>query len=254
MSANSASEYIKGHLTHLEVGQGFWTLHLDTLIVSWVLGLFFLIIFYFVARSAKAETPRGWQNFLEMLYDFVSSQVKDTYHGKSKLIAPLALTIFVWVFLMNLMDLVPVDLFAWTASLFGSHAHMKIVPTTDPNLTLGMSLSVFLLIIFFGIRIKGVLGFIKELFCTPFGPWLFPVNFFLKVIEELAKPLSLGLRLFGNLYAGELIFILVALLPWGVQWLLGGPWAIFHVLIITIQAFVFMMLTIVYLTMAEEHH
>lgn len=254
MSANTATDYIKGHLTHLEVGSGFWTFHLDTLVVSWVLGLMFLIAFYFIAKKAKSGVPSAWQNFLEMLYDFVSSQVKDTYHGKSKLIAPLALTIFVWVFLMNFMDLVPIDILSWVSSKFGAHLHAKLVPTTDPNLTLGMSLSVFAILIFFAIRAKGLGGFIKELFCTPFGPYLFPVNFFLKVIEELAKPLSLGLRLFGNLYAGELIFILIALLPWGSQWLLGGPWAIFHVLIITIQAFVFMMLTIVYLTMAEEHH
>lgn len=254
MSANIATDYIKGHLTHLEVGSGFWTFHLDTLIISWVLGVLFLSAFYFIAKRAKSDAPSGWQNFLEMMFDFVSSQVKDTYHGKSKLIAPLALTIFVWVFLMNLMDLVPIDLLSWVSSLFGAHAHMKLVPTTDPNLTLGMSLSVFGLIIIYSIKAKGVGGFVKELLCTPFGPYLFPVNLFLKVIEELAKPLSLGLRLFGNLYAGELIFILIALLPAGAQWALGGPWAIFHVLIITIQAFVFMMLTIVYLSMAEEHH
>jgi len=154
------------------------------------------------------------------------------------------------------MDLVPVDLTCWIGGLIGNDfiRDIKIVPTTDPNLTLGMSISVFILIIIFSISAKGLLGFLKELFCSPFGPWLFFVNFPLKFIEELAKPISLGLRLFGNLYAGELIFILIALLPWSVQWLLGGPWAIFHILVVSIQAFVFMMLTIVYLSLAEEAH
>ncbi len=252
----STSHYIHHHLEHVVLKNYFGYFHLDTLFVSIFLGIVFLGYFFMVAKKATSDIPGASQNFVELILDFVNSQVNDTYHGKSKLVAPLALTIFVWIFLMNFMDLVPVDLSFWVGSLISCDflKDIKIVPTTDPNLTLAMSLSVFLLIIVFSIRAKGLVGFIKELFFTPFGPYLFFVNFPLKFVEELAKPISLGLRLFGNLYAGELIFILIALLPWSLQWILGGPWAIFHILVITIQAFVFMMLTIVYLSMAEESH
>lgn len=249
----TATQYIKHHLTNLAVGEGFWTIHLDTLFFSWALGVGFLTIFYLTARRATSGIPGKLQNFVELMYEFIDSQVKDTYHGKSKLIAPLAMTIFIWVFLMNLMDLVPVDLLPRMGKVVGVN-YLKVVPTTDPNLTLGMSCAVFLLIIFYNFSSKGFKGVIYEITCRPFGKWLMPVNIFLKVIEECAKPISLGLRLFGNLYAGELIFILIALLPWWSQWTLGGAWAIFHILVITIQAFVFMMLTIVYLSMAEEAH
>jgi F-type H+-transporting ATPase subunit a len=249
----SSTEYINHHLTHLTVGQGFWSVNLDTLVISWLLGGIFLLSFYWAAKRATADVPSGWQNFVELMLDFVSQQANDTYHGKSKLIAPLALTIFVWVFLMNLMDLLPVDLLPWLGGHVGLK-YLRVVPTADPNLTLGLSLSVFLLIIYFNFAAKGFKGVIIEMTTKPFGVWLLPVNIFFKTIEELAKPLSLGLRLFGNLYAGELIFILIALLPWWNQWLLGGPWAIFHILIITIQAFVFMMLTVVYLSLAGESH
>jgi len=252
-SGTSGSEYIKHHLHHLSVGDGFWAVHIDTLIVSWILGLFFLSIFRSVAKNASSGVPNGMQNFVEFLYDFADSQVKDTFHGKSKLIGPLALTVFVWVFLMNFMDLLPVDLLPMIVSLFGVE-YLRVVPTADPNHTLGMALGVFLLVIFYSIKEKGVDGFIHELTCTPFGWKMMPFNLFLKVIEEIAKPVSLGLRLFGNLYAGELIFILIALLPWYSQWILGGGWAIFHILVITVQAFVFMMLTTVYLSLAVEEH
>jgi len=252
-SGTSGSEYIKHHLHHLSVGDGFWAVHVDTLIVSWILGLFFLSIFRSVAKNASSGVPNGLQNFVEFLYDFADSQVKDTFHGKSKLIGPLALTVFVWVFLMNFMDLLPVDLLPMIVSLFGVE-YLRVVPTADPNHTLGMALGVFLLVIFYSIKEKGVDGFIHELTCTPFGWKMMPFNLFLKVIEEIAKPVSLGLRLFGNLYAGELIFILIALLPWWSQWVLGGGWAIFHILVITVQAFVFMMLTTVYLSLAVEKH
>jgi len=252
-SGTSGSEYIKHHLHHLSVGDGFWAVHIDTLIVSWILGLFFLSIFRSVAKNASSGVPNGLQNFVEFLYDFADSQVKDTFHGKSKLIGPLALTVFVWVFLMNFMDLLPVDLLPMIVSLFGVE-YLRVVPTADPNHTLGMALGVFLLVIFYSIKEKGVDGFIHELTCTPFGWKMMPFNLFLKVIEEIAKPVSLGLRLFGNLYAGELIFILIALLPWWSQWILGGGWAIFHILVITVQAFVFMMLTTVYLSLAVEKH
>lgn len=246
--------YIQHHLEHLELKTRFGTYYLDTLITSWVIGIIFLSFFYIVARRATSGQPGGIQNFVEYLYEFVQTQVKDSFHGRSKLIAPLALTIFMWVFLMNFADILPVDLIPGILSVAGV-SHFKIVPTTDPNLTLGMSFSVFFLILFYSIKIKGLKGFLKEMTCEPFGPYLFPINLVLKTVEEIAKPISLGLRLFGNLYAGELIFILIALLAWPVQWLLGGPWAIFHILVITIQAFIFMILTIVYLSLAsEEHH
>lgn len=245
--------YINHHLTHWSIGNGFWKIHLDTLLFSWVLGVGFLLLFYLAARKATADVPTKLQNFVELILEMVSKQVADTYHGTSKLIAPLALTIFVWVFIMNAMDLLPVDLLPRLAHWFGIE-YFRVVPTADPNLTLGMSLSVFLLIIAFNFSRKGFIGVIKEMTCKPFGIWLMPLNVFLKVIEEFAKPISLGLRLFGNMYAGELIFILIALLPWWLQWPFGGVWAIFHILIITIQAFVFMMLTIVYLSSAEESH
>ena len=251
--SGSPTDYIVHHLTNLKYDFNGWVFHLDTLIVSWILGALFLSIFYFAAKRATSGIPGGLQNFVELIYDFIDSQVKDTYHGKSKLIAPLAFTIFVWVFLMNFMDLIPVDLLPMVGAQFGV-SYLKVVPTTDPNLTLALSLSVFFLIIFFNLKSKGFKGLLIEMATKPFGKWFFPANFCLRVIEELAKPVSLGLRLFGNLYAGELIFILIALLPWQYQPFLGGPWAIFHILVITIQAFVFMMLTIVYLSMAEESH
>lgn len=269
----SSAHYIRHHLMHLNCNIGslfgisfannskFWFIHLDTLIVSWVLGLCFLGLFFFSFYKTTPGVPGVVQNFIELIYDFVSEQVNDIYHGKSSLVTPLALTIFVWIFLMNLMDLIPVDLVSWFFGKFLSwhflgnfFGDMKIVPTTDPNLTLALSFSVFFLILIFNIKKKGFFNFIKEFLSHPFGIKLFFFNFPLKIVEEFAKPISLGLRLFGNLYAGELIFILIALLPWWSQWLLGGPWAIFHILVITIQAFVFMMLTVVYLSMAEESH
>ena len=200
------------------------------------------------------ENPGRWQNFVEWLVEFVDNSVKETFHGKSPLIAPLALTLFVWIFLMNLMDLVPVDILPVAFHLVGV-PYMKVVPTTDVNITFGLSLSVFALMIFYSIKIKGVGGLIGELAFQPFGPKLFFVNLPLELVSMVAKPLSHSLRLFGNLFAGELIFILIAgLLPFWLQWTLSVPWAIFHILVITLQAYIFMMLTIVYLSMAHEHH
>jgi F-type H+-transporting ATPase subunit a len=248
----SQTEYITHHLTNLHVGEGFLTVNLDTLGVSFVLGSLFLFGFVRVARRATSGVPGAWQNLLEMLIEFVQKQISDSFHGKNVAVASLGLTIFVWVFLMNAMDLLPVDLLPVMGSFVGL-SHLKVVPTTDLNLTLALSLSVFLLIIFYNIKIKRA-GFLKELFCFPFGIWFFPFNIILRIIDECAKPISLGLRLFGNMYAGELIFILIAMLPFPVQWMLGLPWAIFHILVITLQAFVFMMLTIVYLSMAHEGH
>jgi len=259
-SGTSGSEYIKHHLHHLSIGDGFWAVHIDTVIISWMIGIFFLAVLRTAAKNATSDVPNRLQNFVEFLYDFADSQVKDTFHGKSKLVGPLALTIFLWVFLMNFMDLLPVDLLPMIVSLFGVE-YLRVVPTADPNQTLGMALGVFLLVIIYSIMVKGALGFLEELTCSPFKPkpvWakvlMVPVNLFLKFVEELAKPVSLGLRLFGNLYAGELIFILIALLPWWIQWSLGGAWAIFHILVITVQAFVFMMLSTVYLSLAFEKH
>ena len=272
----NATEYIVHHLTNLHTGEGFWNLHLDSMFYSVILAVVFGGSFYLAARTATSGIPGSWQNFVEMMVDFGDVQVKDSYHGASKLIAPLALTIFCWIFLMNFMDLVPVDLLPALGIAVGIE-YMKVVPTTDLNITFGMSIAVFFLMIFYSIKIKGVGGFAKELFLHPFGKWMMPFNFLLKLVEELAKPVSLALRLFGNLYAGELIFILIALFTLSagahsvgellsnftslgtitafvIQVILGLAWAIFHILIITLQAFIFMMLTIVYLSMAHEEH
>lgn len=277
--------YIQHHLQNLTFGlhpengwsmaatpeqateMGFWAIHLDTMGWSIGLGILFLWLFRKVAKTASTGVPEGLQNFVEMMVEFVDNSVKETFHGRSKLIAPLSLTIFCWIFLMNLMDLVPVDVLPLLAqkigAMFGAdpaHVYFKVVPTTDVNATLGMSLSVFALIIFYAIRSKGLSGFIAELTLHPFNTpnkffqvLLIPVNFLLEVVTLLARPISLALRLFGNLYAGELIFILIALLGlW--QLPLHFPWAVFHILIIVLQAFIFMMLTIVYLSMATEEH
>lgn len=252
-AAEGATGYIIHHLTPLTVGEGFWTFHLDTLFFSVVLGAVFLLAFKKVADSVTTGVPSGAQNFVEMIVEFVDTQVKDSFHGKSDLIAPLALTIFVWVFLMNLMDLLPVDLLPMIGAMEGL-PYLRSVPSTDLNATFAMSITVFILILFYSIKIKGPVGFAKEMLLQPFGPWLMPFNLLLKSVEEIAKPISLGLRLFGNLYAGELIFILIALLPWYLQPVLSFPWAVFHILIITLQAFIFMVLTIVYLSMAHEDH
>ncbi len=272
----NATEYIVHHLTNLHLGEGFWNLHLDSIFYAVTLGILFAGSFWFAARRATPGVPGRWQNFVELMVEFVDTQVRDSFHGSSKLIGPLALTIFCWIFLMNFMDLVPVDLLPEIGVAMGIE-YMKVVPTTDLNITFGMSISVFLLMIFYSIKIKGVGGFAKELFFHPFGKWMLPFNFLLKLVEEIAKPVSLALRLFGNLYAGELIFILIALFTLSagghtltetlsnvaspdtiayliIQVILGLIWALFHILIITLQAFIFMMLTIVYLSMAHEEH
>jgi len=250
--ALTTSEYISHHLTNLKVGQGFWTVHVDTLLVSGILGLIVFGGMAMLARRASSGVPTGWQNLVELVLTFVDQQVKDTYHGKSPLVTPLAITIFIWVFVMNAMDLLPVDFLPLTLGALGVH-HFKAVPTTDPNLTFGLSLTVFVIMIAMNFKVKGVGGFLHEVFTVPFGAKLAPVNFLFRVIEDIAKPISLSLRLFGNMYAGEMVFILIALL--GIYQLpLALPWALFHILIITLQAFVFMMLTIVYMSMAAESH
>lgn len=256
----NATEYIKHHLTFLTPGNaGEAGFHLDTFWVALILGFLFALVFGLVARKATSGVPGRLQNAVEMIVEMVDNQVKDAFHAKSKLIGPLSLTIFVWVFLMNAMDFLPVDLLPKILSFFGVH-YFRAVPTADVNHTFAMSISIMFLIIGFSIKAKGPGGYIKELFTAPFRAdgvlkiILAPVNFFFQLIELLAKPISLALRLFGNMYAGELIFILIALLPFWAQWILGTPWAIFHILIVTLQAFVFMMLTIVYLSLAVEDH
>jgi F-type H+-transporting ATPase subunit a len=250
--ALTATSYISHHLTNLKVGSGFWALHLDTLIVSGLLGLVVFGSLAVIANRATTGVPQGWQNFFEMVLSFVNQQVKYTYHGNHPLVAPLAITIFLWVFVMNAMDLIPVDFLPLAAEQAGV-PYLKIVPTTDPNLTFAMSITVFLIMLYMNFKVKGVSGFMHEVFTVPFGAKLAPVNFLFRVIEDIAKPISLSLRLFGNMYAGEMVFILIALLGiW--QLPLALPWALFHILIITLQAFVFMMLTIVYMSMASESH
>ncbi|MDG1819546.1 MAG: F0F1 ATP synthase subunit A [Porticoccaceae bacterium] len=348
----STTEYIQHHLTNLVYGKlpagyertteqgvevlqadtwtmahggqeatdmGFWAIHVDSMI--WSIGLGSLFCWMFLRADKKAHTgvPAGWLNFVEMIVEFIDGAVKDSFHGRNKMVAPLALTIFVWVFLMNLMDLLPVDLIP-TLLMMAGVEYQKIVPSTDPNITLGMALGVFVLMLYYSFKIKGT-GFVKELTMHPFNHWGFiPVNLFMETVGLLAKPFSLGLRLFGNMYAGEMIFILIAtmfaagagagfvsgglhaelfgestsgyfwlvifLLVTGVCWLnlkgkvstgktvllcmafmaiggglfaLGGGlmqwgWAVFHILVITLQAFIFMVLTVVYLSMAHEDH
>lgn len=249
--------YIKHHLQNLQVGSGFWSLNIDSLFFSVFLGLCFILFFRSIAKHATRGIPGKLQCFVELLVSFVDNNVREIFSGKSRLIAPLALTIFVWVFLMNAMDLIPVDFLPYAAEKIGI-SNLRVVPSADVSITMSMAIGVFFLIIFYTIKEKGGIGFIKEYALHPFNHWIFiPINLVLELVTLLAKPISLGLRLFGNMYAGELIFILIAgLLPWWSQWLLSLPWAIFHILIITLQAFIFMVLTSVYLAMAstkEEH-
>lgn len=247
---------------------GFWTINLGTVFFSVLLGATFLALFYCAARKATSAKPGRLQNFVEVMYEFADGQVKDCFHGDRKLIAPLALTIFVWVFLMNFMDIIPVDLLPAIGRQMGM-SHLRVVPTADLNLTFGLAISVFFLIIFYSLKVKGIKGFTKELTMQPFNHWAaIPFNFILEGVGLIAKPISLALRLFGNLYAGELIFILLALLSLGATWpvsigggvltfahiLLALGWSIFHILVITLQAFIFMVLTIVYLSLAHESH
>lgn len=278
--APGATEYILHHQTFLSNRdpQGivdFSVINYDTVFFSIALALVFLALFWLVARKVTSGVPGKLQNFIEMVVDFVNTQVSDTFKGTSRLIAPLALTIFCWIFLFNFMDLVPVDLLPFAARGAGIE-HLKVVPSTDLNATFALSLTVFALIIFYSIKMKGLGGFIGELTLHPFQAknWfvqalLVPANFILESVTFIARPVSLSLRLYGNLYAGEMIFLLLAALTLtGVHGLasvggwfgvvaqvgLGLIWALFHVLIITLQAFIFMVLTIVYLSMASEHH
>lgn len=269
----TATEYINHHLTNLTVCrdhgewvvghcQGvFWALNLDSMFFSLLLGGIFIWLFGRVARKATTSRPGKLQAAVELIVGFVDGAVKDAFHGKSKLIAPLSLTIFVWVFLMNLMDLIPVDWLPEIALMLGV-PYLKVVPSTDVNVTFAMSISVFLLTIFYSLKIKGFVGFAKEFTMHPIppptrgilivsAPLVIAFNFILESVAFLARPLSLSLRLFGNMYAGELIFILIALIGF-YQLPLHFMWAAFHVLVVTLQAFIFMMLTIVYLSQAHD--
>jgi F-type H+-transporting ATPase subunit a len=282
----TSGEYIKHHLQNMTFGQhpdgswglahsaeaakemGFWAFHVDSLGWSLVLGLLFFFAFRKVAKAATTGVPTGFQNFAEMMVEFVDSSVRGSFSGKNPIVAPLALTIFVWVFLMNAMDLIPVDwlplLAGWIGqTVFGAdphHVFFKVVPSTDPNVTFGMALAVFWLMIYYSIKIKGFGGFFGELAFQPFGKIGMPVNLILEGVSLISKPVSLALRLFGNMYAGETIFILIAIMfsasiGMGIfGGLLQLGWAIFHILIITLQAFIFMTLTIVYLDMAHTEH
>lgn len=284
-STLTSGEYIKHHLQNLTFGRhpdgslglahgaqeakemGFWAIHLDTIAFSVMLGMVFLWLFHKVAKRATAGVPGGLQNFIEWIVDFINSSVRGSFSGKNDLVAPLSLTIFIWIFLMNLMDLLPVDWLPYAANLIGI-PYLKVVSTADPNSTFGMSIAVFVLVIYYSFKVKGIGGFVGELTMQPFQAqsiWMkavfMPVNLFLEGINLIAKPISLSLRLFGNMYAGEMIFILIAMM-YSAGWTLGIfggvlhlGWAIFHILIITLQAFIFMTLTIVYMDMAhQEHH
>lgn len=285
--------YIEHHLTHWTFGlhpehgwgvahsareateMGFWAIHVDTMLWSIGLGVLFLWLFRKAAGRATSGTPGGFLNFIEWTVEFIDDNVRGSFSGQNKLIAPLALTLFVWILLLNTMDLVPVDwipyatqmLGKWVLGLDPHHVYMKVVPTTDPNATFGMSIGVFLLTLYYSFKNKGPTGFAAELTMQPFQAnniflkiLFVPVNFFLEFIGLVSKPVSLSLRLFGNLFAGEMIFILIALLySGGVAWfVLGGAlqwaWAVFHILIVLLQAFIFMVLTVVYLDMAHHEH
>jgi F-type H+-transporting ATPase subunit a len=276
----SANEYILHHLTFLSnkepVGvMDFTVVHLDSVFFSVLLAILFGGSFYLAARNATAGVPGKFQNFVELLVEFIDKQVKDSFHGTNKLMAPLALTIFCWVFLFNAMDVLPVDLLPAIAHSAG-YEHLKVVPSTDLNVTFAMSLTVFILIIYYSIKSKGLGGFIGELTLQPFvaknpivKALLVLPNLLLEIVPFLARPISLSLRLYGNLFAGEMIFLLLAALSlrgaaqlgsfsgWFfvvIQFVLGFAWAVFHLLVITLQAFIFMVLTVVYLAMAQEHH
>ncbi len=269
LTAPSPVEYIQHHLSNLSVGDGLLALNLDDIVLSWLLGGILVFIGWRVGRKLNADAPTGAQNVLESVVEFVNDQASSLFPRADPLIGPLALTIFLWVLVMNAMDLVPVDLLPLGAQWIGMtffgmaphEVHWRSVPTAGLSTTFALSLSVFAMTIVYAIRSKGVLGYLKGFVVHPFGKWLAPVNIIMSLVEEIAKPLSLALRLFGNMFAGELIFMLIALLGFAwfmipVQIVLGWTWTVFETLIILIQAFIFMLLSVVYLAMAssDESH
>lgn len=263
------TEYIQHHLQHLvphAAKEGFWAVHIDSVTVSLALGVIFCLWFWLKARKATSGVPSKGQAFVEMVLEFADGQVKDVFHGDRRILGPLALTVFVWVMLMNAMDLLPVDLLPVITEELGIK-HFRAVPTADINMTFAMSITVFVLTLFYSFKSKGFGGYMRELFTAPFGShfllWL--PNLALNIVEMVSKPVSLAMRLFGNMYAGELVFMLIAgLFSAGAGfagWALYGAgiigytvWGIFHILIITIQAFIFMVLSVVYISMAHDHH
>jgi F-type H+-transporting ATPase subunit a len=264
----TADQYIHHHLSYWTVGQGFWSLNVDTLIFSVGLGSLVFLGLLFTARHATSGVPGRWQSFVEFILVWINDNVKQVFQFENPVIAPLAITIFIWIWVMNFMDMLPVDLLPWIAQHIGmafgrdpETVYLKIVPTNDMNMTFGLSLGVFVLMLYYSFKVKGPLGYAKEFVTHPFeGPnlpvkiALAPFNVLMNIVETVSKPLSLSLRLFGNLFAGEILFILIALLPWWGQWPLSFVWTAFHLLIITIQSFVFMMLSVVYLSMAHTVH
>ena len=268
----STTYYIQHHLQNLTFGNhpengwslahsaeeasemGFWAIHLDTMGWSIAMGLLFIWIFRKAGKMATTGVPSGLQNAVEMVVEFVEDMIKGTFKGHNPIIAPLALTLFVWILFMNTLKIIPVDYFPVLFSKLGVD-YMKIVPTTDVNATLGLALGVFGLILYYSFKVKGVGGFAKELSLTPFNHWaLILFNVLLEIVALLVKPFSLAMRLFGNMFAGEVIFILIAMLPFWAIWVLDVPWAIFHILIVVLQAFIFTVLSVVYLSAAHEHH
>ncbi len=256
------TEYIQHHLHNLtaQVGEGdFMTLHVDTLVMAVLMGLVLVFMFWVAVRKPTAGVPGKWQAFVEICLEFVHAQVKDTYHGKSKLVTPIAITIFFWILLMNMIKMIPADFIATPLSWVGI-PYWKPVPTADVNATLGMSISVFFLMIFFALKAKGIGGFTKEFLTAPFGKWMMPFNLILNTVEWLSKPISLAMRLFGNMFGGEIVFLLIWVLGGaGILGMLGGAvfgfgWMIFHLLVVPLQAFIFMMLSIVYLSLVEDAH
>jgi F-type H+-transporting ATPase subunit a len=260
------TEYITHHLTHLKVGSGFWTWHIDTLLMSALLAFLIGLLFWRAARRADTGIPSKYVSFFEMVLDFVDGQVSEIYHGDRRFMTALALALFTWIVAMNAMDLLPVDLPGGIAGLLGAK-YWRVLPTADINGTFAMAIVVLALIIIAAIRSKGFGGYLHEWIAAPFGIWFAPANLFLNTVELLSKPVSLGMRLFGNMFAGELLFMLIALLGFAVvgltgssaaffllQVVLGTVWAIFHILIVLLQAYIFMVLPVVYIAMAEEHH
>jgi F-type H+-transporting ATPase subunit a len=270
-AGKTAGEYIIHHLQHLQVGKGFWTFNIDSIAYSTVLGLIGLFVLWLVARRATAGVPGRMQAGVEFLFEMVDEQAKGIVHNAKsrKLVAPLALTVFIWILLMNAMDFLPVDLLPRAGEAVGVH-YMRVVPTADLSVTMAMSITVLLVCIFYNLKIKGVGGWLHELFSAPFGAkwYLAPFNFMMQIIEFIAKTVSHGMRLFGNMYAGELIFMLIALMGGAVASMglfgsiglaighvvAGTVWTLFHVLIVVLQAFVFMMLTLVYIGQAHDAH
>ena len=256
------TEYIQHHLHNLtaQVGEGsFMTLHVDTFVMALLMGLLMVFMFWVAVRKPTAGVPGKWQAFVEICLEFVHAQVKDTYHGKSKLVTPIAITLFFWILLMNMLKMIPADFIARPLEWMGL-PYWKPVPTADVNATLGMSISVFFLMIIFALKAKGVGGLTKEFLTAPFGKWMMPFNLILNTVEWLSKPISLAMRLFGNMFGGEIVFLLIWVLGGaGILGMLGGAvfgfgWMIFHLLVVPLQAFIFMMLSIVYLSLVEDAH